>query len=435
MKKIKRRSYAALLLAIALLGGMGFYVWRFAANGRDWVNFRANGNVFSAGTLAVGRVTDRNGLVLADVAGGARTWNEDWTTRVSCLHAVGDEGGNIGTGALAAFADRLSGYSVLTGASGGSGEVRLGIDAALNNAAWAALDGRKGAVLLSDYTSGEILCMVSSPSYDPVAGFDIGDSYYDGVYLNRALSVSYTPGSVFKLVTAAAAIENIPGLSRRSFRCEGSVTVDGNEIVCTGVHGDQTIEQALANSCNCAFAELGLELGGGLLERYASDYGLTRRLGISGVATAAGNFEAAEAGSAALAWSGIGQYTDLLCPAALLRLVGAVANGGLAVGPVLLAGERGGTERLLPAETAETLKAMMGYNVAWGYGAWNFPGLKLCAKSGTAEVGDGSSHAWFTGFLDDPDHPYAFVVVLENGGGGLRNAGPVANAVLQAAVN
>ena len=78
---------------------------------------------------------------------------------------------------------------------------------------------------------------------------------------------------------------------------------------------------------------------------------------------------------------------------------------------------------------------MMNYNVVNSYGEWNFPGLtKLCAKSGTAEVGDGTSHAWFTGFLDDPDHPYAFVVVIENGGGGLRNAGSVANAVLQTAV-
>ena len=77
---------------------------------------------------------------------------------------------------------------------------------------------------------------------------------------------------------------------------------------------------------------------------------------------------------------------------------------------------------------------MMNNNVQTAYGSWNFPNLNVSAKTGTAEVGDGTSHAWMTGFLNDPAHPYAFVVLVENAGGGLTNAGPVANAVLQAAV-
>ena len=78
---------------------------------------------------------------------------------------------------------------------------------------------------------------------------------------------------------------------------------------------------------------------------------------------------------------------------------------------------------------------MMNYNVQNAYGSWVFPGLDVSAKTGTAEVGDGTSHAWFTGFLLDDAHPYAFVVLVENAGGGLTNAGAVANTVLQAAVN
>ena len=78
---------------------------------------------------------------------------------------------------------------------------------------------------------------------------------------------------------------------------------------------------------------------------------------------------------------------------------------------------------------------MMNYNVQTAYGGqWTFPNLNVSAKTGTAEVGDGSSHAWMTGFLNDPEHPYAFVVLVENAGGGLTNAGPVANAVRQEAV-
>ena len=116
------------------------------------------------------------------------------------------------------------------------------------------------------------------------------------------------------------------------------------------------------------------------------------------------------------------------------RLAPAIANGGSLAEPTLLLGERGGKASLLKPETAEKIAEMMSYNVAYAYGAGTFPGLAMCAKSGTAETGNGASHAWFTGFLDDAEHPYAFVVVIENGGGGLRNAGPVANAVLQAAV-
>ena len=78
---------------------------------------------------------------------------------------------------------------------------------------------------------------------------------------------------------------------------------------------------------------------------------------------------------------------------------------------------------------------MSSYPVTYSCGTWNFPGLDLCAKAGTAEVGDGTSHAWFTGFLQDEKNPYAFVVVIENGGSGLGAAGVLANTVLQAAVS
>jgi len=435
MKKVKRRAAASLIIAFALLLGMGIYIFRFATESRRWVSFSANENIFQGGCLTAGTVTDRSGTVLADVTDGERTYAEGSGTRISCLHAVGDAEGNIGSGALTAFAGRLSGYNPVTGVTTGGGEVNLTVDRILQNSAYAALNGRRGAVLLSNYETGEILCMVSSPSYDPAIGFDETDPWYDGVYINRCLGATYTPGSVFKLVTLAAAIENIDDLYDRTFTCTGSTEVDGSIINCTGTHGTQTIEEALANSCNCAFAALSLELGGDTLARYAKALGFTDAHGISGIACAAGEFSAAPDGSTDLAWSGIGQSTDLICPCAMLRYVSAIAGDGTLREPTLLLGESGSKTKLLSADTAGQLKAMMNYNVVSAYGEWNFPGLvNVCAKSGTAEVGDGSSHAWFTGFLDDPDNPYAFVVVIENGGSGLRNAGSVANTVLQAAV-
>ena len=434
MKKLQRRAYSALLVAICLLFGTGVYIYRYAVHGREWAGFSGNAAVYENGRVLTGTVTDRNGLVLASVEDGKRVFSDDAAIRTACVHVVGDREGNIGTGALRIFAEQLKAYSPVTGLAAEGGAVTLSIDAALQTEALAALAGRAGAAALMNYKTGEVLCMVSSPAFDPDAGIDESDRRYDGAYLNRCISAAYPPGSVFKLLTLAAAIENLPDLYERRFDCAGSVTVDGNQIKCTAVHGSQTIEQALANSCNCAFSALALELGGETLARYAKSLGLSGRLTIDGCSTAAGRFDAAADGSAALAWSGVGQSTDLVCPLAMLRLSAAVANGGKAVEPTLLAGEKTGSNNIMSTDTADRLKSMMNYNVVSAYGEWNFPGLRLCAKSGTAEVGDGTSHAWFTGFLDDEAHPYAFVVVIENGGSGARNAGPVANALLQKAV-
>ena len=437
MKKVKRRASAALLLAGLLVIGLVIYLIRLVDDGQDWVMFRANNTVYSGGVLDTGTLTDRNGVVLAHAGDGVYYYAEDPTTRLSCFHAVGDYTGNVGTGAVNAFAYKLAGYNLVTGLKPGGATVALTIDADLNNTAYEALWGRSGAVLVCNYKTGEILCMVSTPSYDPQnppASFE--GAQYEGVFLNRCISSTFTPGSVFKLVTLAAAIENIDGLNDRRFTCAGSVQVGDQVVTCTGWHGEQTIEQALANSCNCAFAELSLELGADKLAEYADKLGLTSAHELDGIATAAGSFEKAEADTADLAWSGIGQYNDLVSPYAMLRLVSAIAAGGEVTEPHILLdhGFLTEKERLLSQETADLIADMMSYTVQYSYGTWNFPNLNVCAKTGTAEVGDGTSHAWIAGFLDDEEYPLAFVVLVEHGGGGLAAAGPVANAVLQAAV-
>src|SRR5699024_9209390 len=124
---------------------------------------------------------------------GKRRYYDGATVREATLHAVGDAEGRIGTGALVAFADRLSGYNLLTGSYsplGQGNDLYLTLDARYNYIAYQALGGRKGAVGVYNYKTGEILCMVSAPSFDPANPPDIqdGDERYDGVYLNRFLS-------------------------------------------------------------------------------------------------------------------------------------------------------------------------------------------------------------------------------------------------------
>ena len=440
MKRVKQRARAAYILAALLIAGLGFYVFRYITDGGDWARSRINQDAYSGGILKYGTITDRNGVRLASSSGGKYSYADDLNVRMSSLHVVGDYVGNIGTGAIGAFTAELLGYSPVMGMYRGPGEtappVALTIDSELQRMALEALWGRRGAVLLMDYTNGEILCMVSSPTFDPVSPPDLSAPQYEGAYLNRTISSSFVPGSVFKIATLAAAIEEIDDIHTRKFTCTGSTIIDGRTVTCTGWHGEQTIELAFANSCNPAFAELSVELGADVLERYVRLLGLIGGHEIDGIPTAEGSFTKGAAGSAELAWSGIGQSEDMTVPYSLLRAVAAVANGGEAVSGHLLLNNSGtgGAERLMSSATARAVSDMMAYNVAYSYGEWSFPGLKLCAKTGTAEVGGNSPHAWFAGFLTDEAHPYAFVVLVENGGGGLSAAGPVANAVLQAAV-
>ena len=426
MKKVTTRSFAVLIIAFLVIAGMGVYLARFLTDGSDWAGFQASAGV----------ITDRNGIILLDGRQGSYEYADDALIRTATLHAIGDSEGNIGTGARSAFRAQLADYSLLTGISDSGGTVTLALDAELNAVAYEALAGRKGAVLVYNYENGELICMVSSPSYDPELGFDESDPAYDGAYINRCISSSLVPGSIFKVVTLAAALENIPDLYERQFNCYGSVDVAGVTINCSGTHGTQTIEQAFSNSCNCAFALLSAELGGDLLTEYAEDFGLTEEHELDGIPVKAGSVESAGHDSISAAWQGIGQYKDLVCPYGMLRLMGAVASEGVCREPSLLLGGSGKTQRLMSADTAGQLADMMNYNVVVHYGGESaFPGLQLCAKTGTAEVGEGLDHAWFTGFIQNPGYPYAFVVLVENAGGGLRNAGAVANTVLQAAIS
>ena len=433
MRKLRNRANFALLLALALLLGLAFYMIRYIRNAADWALSPVNQTYYSAGALRTGTLTDRNGRVLARAYADDSSYAEDALTRVSCVHAVGDYAGYIGSGALRLFSDELSGYDLVNGAYDATGEgavVALSIDAELQKTAYTALAGRSGAIAVMNYKTGELLCMVSSPSYDPLTGPDPG---LDGVYLNRVTGAAYTPGSVFKLVTLCAALENVDDLRSRSFWCEGGTDIGGVYVKCSGIHGAQTIEQAFANSCNCAFAQLSLELGAEKLAAYAKALGLTEALTLCGAPVVSGSFEQAASGSADLAWSGIGQYTDLVSPYAVLRLSAAIASGGVVQEPTLLKDGKTGRTRLMSSSAASELGDMMRYNVVSSYGDWNFPGLSVCAKTGTAELGDGTSHAWLTGYLQDEKHPYAFVAVIEHGGGGLSAAAPVINQVLQAA--
>ena len=182
------------------------------------------------------------------------------------------------------------------------------------------------------------------------------------------------------------------------------------------------------------------------MQKYTDASGLTKMLKVDGIQTASGRFDFS-VGDNELAWAGVGQGQDAMCPISMLQYMGAIANGGKAAVPRLI--EKSTTAyglptgiyfphksaQLIDGKTAGTIADLMHNNVIQTYGQDRFPGMDICAKSGTAEVGAGKSpNAWFTGFLRDDATPYAFIVLVENGGGGSSVAGTVASRVLQAAV-
>ena len=338
MKKIEKRAVLCLLLAGALLAGTALFVFRFVVHGGSWASWLP---VFS-GQPAAGRVLDRDGDVLTWVEeDGTRRYYDGATVRKATLHAVGDAEGRIGTGALVAFADKLSGYNLLTGAYsplGRGNDLYLTIDARYNYIAYNALGGRKGAVGVYNYKTGEVLCMVSSPTFDPLYPPEDAEDNpaYEGVYLNRLLSGTFPPGSVYKTVVLSAAIENLPGLFDRTWTCTGSVTVGEGPVTCPHAHGEQDIYAALSNSCNGVFAQLAAELGEDTLARYTEQAGLTASYSVNGLNTAAGSFDLDGLTANELGWAGVGQYNDLVNPCALMVYMGAVANGGRAAVPRLV---------------------------------------------------------------------------------------------------
>lgn len=448
MKSLSARTAVLVALTLLFVVGLAAFTVQYFNHAAAWAQHPSNRHFYTDAELnALGSVYDRSGNILMQMVDGDIKFNEDAMVRTALMHTTGDLDNNVETAVQIAFRDRLTGWNLLNGAYrfndrlNSSNALILTLDANLCATAYKELKGRKGAVGIYNYKTGEILCMVSSPSFDPETppGLTRSPERYEGVYLNRLLSAAYTPGSVFKLVTATAALDHLPGIEDTLYRCNGEMQIDGNMVTCQAAHGEVTLKEALAHSCNIAFAQIALELGADRLQEYAERAGFNSALEVDGINTAIGKVDLTNAAGAELAWAGIGQFTNTANPINFMAYIGAIANKGLLVAPKILA-DKGifssidlkRKKRVLLEETAVKLGNMMRNNTISVYGEGNFRGLELCAKSGTAEVGgEKRPHAWFTGYLARDDFPLAFIVVIESGGSGSLAAATVAAKVLQ----
>ena len=457
MKMTSKRSLVVLLLVVAVVAGLGFLGFKLAVNGENWATLRANEHLTEDGSfIAAGHITDRNGEILAKTENNERVYNDSERIRRSTLHIVGDTEGYISSGVQTAYKTQLIGYNQVTGLhalikNGRGNDVKLTLDSELCAIAYDKLNGRKGVVAAYNYKTGELLCSVSSGNYDirnkPTAEEieENKDGQYDGIYMNRLIDGLYTPGSTFKIITAASAVENKKSLSGWEYTCEGETTIDGVKVTCPHSHGKLNFKTAFSNSCNCAFAELSAELGAEMLTATAKEFGFGESFAFGNGQTEMSRIDLSDAEKGDVAWAGVGQYTTLVNPYHMLTVVGSVANDGTAVLPFAVSDVSTPEGRVVEETIAESreyiapsvankIKEMMRFTVEDNYGDWRFKGLQMCGKTGTAEISDEEEpHSWFVGFSENPQCPVAIVVVVENGGWGSSAALPIASAVMESA--
>ena len=459
MKSISRRALVLYLIIILFLVGSGFLFFNLVTHSEEWAMNKANKHLYNSGSLATaGDILDINGTVLVSTKDGSRSYNKNKSIRLGTLHTVGDSSGYIASGVQSAFKDDITGYSLVDGVYnlkryGKGNDIKLTLNAEICKVAYEALKGYKGTVGVMNYKTGELICIVSTPTFDvynkPEDIYTDTSGKYEGIYMNRFFSGLYTPGSTFKVITAASAIENIPDIYEQEFVCKGKIQIGEGYVICNGEHGKISFEQALNKSCNCAFAVIAEKLGTQALTETAERIGFnnTKTLISEKIYCEKSRINLSNAKTLDLGWAGIGQYTTLINPCQMLTIISSIANGGEAISPYLMAelispkgkviamGESQVAGQYFTESVASDLNKLLRSNVKKQYGDSLFPGMEMCGKTGTAEISDDSNkkpNGLFVGYSQREDMPFAIIVVAEDTNSAMSSAVPIASKVMKA---
>ena len=466
MKEIRKNARAVLaviLIAFAVLSGYFFYA--IYAYGTRWFTTPYNTRLSKAkASVIAGDILDRNGTVLATSdSEGNRSYPISSDTRKALSHVLGDTKAKVPTGAETFLASDLLGFSssifdrasqVFAEKRRGS-NVQLTIDADLQTYISDVFpDGENGAVAVMNYKTGEVLALYSKPEFDVKHPDDYSEKEAaQGILINRATQGRYAPGSVFKIVTLACALENIPDVEDRTFQCDGVYAVteemDLKDTDGEG-HGELTLKEAFTKSCNIAFGQLSLELGEDKLRATAKKLGFNGNFLFPDLIVYESLFPHSIKDKGELAWTGVGQGKLTAVPLHFCMIAGAIGNNGMMVEPQLVKAvtdNAGGVKNKLNTknyqqcfspEVNSVLQEYMLATVEEGTGKRaQVEGYTVAGKTGTAQVNSSGGaydpHAWFVGYIDDKDCPYAIAVVVENGGSGGSVAGKLAGKILKKA--
>jgi penicillin-binding protein 2 len=337
-------------------------------------------------------------------------------------------------------------------------DVRLTIDADIQECAYSLLTDKKGAIIVLDPNDGRIMAMASSPTFDPDIFISKGQgeavrlllSDEDAPFLNRATTGQYPPGSIFKIITTAAGLESKRISTDTAFYCPGFYQLGNKRFNCWQAegHGQLDLKGAIIHSCNVYFFKAAEKIGQEPLSHYAYMFGLSRQTGLGILAEAKGfvpdkNWKRQIVGEN---WYegdtvnfSIGQGYVLITPLQAAVMISAIANSGKLVQPYIV-GSVGAARVAKPRarpmaispRTIDEIRNDLYAAVEAGTGILaRVEGLGVSGKTGTAQVVGHSSHAWFVGYAPSENPRVAVAVFVEGGGYGGEVAAPIAGAIFK----
>lgn len=350
-------------------------------------------------------------------------------------------------------------------------DLTLSINLNLQKQAQQLLGTQQGAIVVMNAKTGAIVAMASSPAYDPSqlqaapgpnsdqevakakAYWSTVSQQTNSPLLLRPIQGLYAPGSIFKTVTASAAIETGVAQPSTAYRDEGSLAIDGRVIPEQNRPDpnrvNYTLSEAFGWSLNVVYAQVGLQLGATRLAQYAQRFGIGGPIPFD-LPVAVSQLDATPSFLStqnALADTSFGQGQLLVTPLQMAMVAGAVANGGRMMVPYLvqrISSYTGQTlqetqpqvwKSAISAQTATEVQTMMVQSVQQGWAKdAAIPGYVVGGKTGTAETGTPQPHAWFIGFAGKQAPEYVVAVIVEHGGEGTKVALPMGRAMLQAAL-
>ena len=329
------------------------------------------------------------------------------------------------------------------------------LDVKLQEVAYNALSARKGAIVVSDPKTGEILAMVSKPDFDPGTikqEWDslIADTSPDAKLLNRATQGLYPPGSTFKIITSLAYIKEHPqDYNNYRFTCSGRINIEGESISCFHgeTHGSLDFIKSFAESCNSSYANIGVSINRKVFSDTLDQLMFGKELPIDLLYSKSSAKIDENTQTGDVMQLSIGQGATSMSPMHLNMITCAIANNGMLKKPYLITeikSEDGKVvksfssedyKRLMTAQQAQILTGMMEEVVNSGT-ASKLKGLSYTAagKTGSAEFTDTTtdSHAWFTGFAPAEDPQVCVTIIVENAGSGGSFAVPIAKRIFDA---
>lgn len=461
IRKNMRRIRICLCLLFVLLTAYGMFC--ISTYGNRW--FSSSYNRFARAqksNVIPGDILDRNGLILATSEGEKRVYNADSQVRRAVVHAVGDPQANVHNGAEAFLGTYLYGFHMsylervgyaLRGETRHGDQVTLTIDGQLA----AYIDsifpsGKAGAVAVMNYKSGEVLTEQSFPNFDPERITSLVKTDAQKPFYNRAVQGLYAPGSTFKIVTAASALDHFSDALTRSYQCTGQLMLGDRLITDAGTdleagkitqHGQLNMKNAFQVSCNNTFAQIALMLGDPALRKTAEKFGFNDNFLFRDLVVENSSYPTENRNEGEIAWTGAGQSALTATPLHMCMITAAVANDGVMMEPqmVISAVSQSGHvrtayeprvyRRVMSPENAKILQEYMRAVVTGGTGsAASIAGVKVCGKTGSAELDNQeNTNAWFVGYLDEDTSPYAIAIIVEDAGGGGSISAPLAKKI------